>query len=851
LALSNKPSQQKSPKPSGLGDFFDFLTLLPNPCSGSPNITKTAIFVICRLFRRAYPTFRPSRKPELHVRAKKTGRRYLALMLAALVSVPLSISGLWVESEAEANTPQIDYSAQVQGGILTVNDPGADSLLDPGATKTIEAWIRPSNVSLASDAVIIQKAYSYAVAVNSGKVVFYTGASSSAWTNQSIGNFPLSSGQWYHVALVLSGNKAALFINGNQVTLSTVGVVSSDVNYSSANSTNNNAVSVGSWPVINAGRFAGEIDQVKLWNSDRRTTLAVDMHAWQSSDSTLPVVHWDFNAGSGTTVNAQLGSLNLTNSTADSLVYTDVKQVTYPSNGRTVVNFPRSYITSSGGWTPPTGITRASLLAVAGGGGGGSRHAGGGGAGALLYEESTTLSGTLKVQVGQGGKGNVGITDHNGQLGGGSGQSSFFGTTELKGGGGGGGAKGAAQAGGSGGGMSGPSDPPLQATGTGLFNRGGSGAGNASGNYAGGGGGGAQSTGSNASLNVAGVGGSGYVSDIAGALGCYAAGGGGGAETSDTAGAAGACTSGQVTATVTSTAGAGSIANAAASSAAPNSGSGGGGGGFQTASALSGESGFGGSGVVIVSYAAQDVAWNKTDTNQNYASRVEGVIPHGNAWTVEMWMKPDAATISSDSNYYGIFSQMDDSDSFTQRASLWLRNGQFHYSNGGGIHGTVTGYTLSETRWYHIAMSSNADTIKFFVDGVEVASATLARGLYGPIFTIGGARQGGTGVPEFAGHMDQFKVWNGALTAAQLAESMHTHSTSGITSPPTLLAHYDFNEFVTGQVLDRSGNNRHLTFNTAVSGSYAATDFVDTAIVSESVSAPNMGWRRWRRRRFR
>jgi hypothetical protein len=73
---------------------------------------------------------------------------------------------------------------------------------------------------------------------------------------------------------------------------------------------------------------------------------------------------------------------------------------------------------------------------------------------------------------------------------------------------------------------------------------------------------------------------------------------------------------------------------------------------------------------------------------------------------------------------------------------------------------------------------------------------------------------------------------------------MHNYSTAGITSPPELpelRAHYDFNEFVSGQVLDRSGNNRHLTFNSpdSVSGSYASTDFTDTAILSSSTTTSN------------
>jgi hypothetical protein len=764
-------------------------------------------------------------------------------MLAALVSVPLSISGLWVESEAEANTPQIDYSVQVQGGILTVNDPGADSLLDPGATKTIETWIRPSNVSLASDAVIIQKAYSYALAVNSGKVVFYTGASSTSWTDQSIGDFPLSSGQWYHVALVLSGGKAALFINGNQVTLSTLGVVSLDVNYSSANSTNNNAVAVGSWPVLNAGRFAGEIDQVKLWNSDRRTTLAADMHAWQSSDSTLPVVHWDFNAGSGTTVAAQLGSLNLTNSTANSLVYTDVKQVTYPSNGRTVVSFPRSYVTSAGGWSVPSNVNSADLLVVGGGGGGGAWVGAGGGGGGVTTQTNLGLiaGSSIPVKVGQGGGGAFyGSTDSVTQSSNGQ-QSSFETSTPAVALGGGAGASTNTPAGGGSTVANGGGGRTTTTFGQGLNFAGGTAFADGQ-PHSVGGGAGAAGNGLNGTSSASGAGGPGVASSISGASATYGGGGGGSAHgiwsgssfSSNTINAgAGGSGGGGAGAKVL-----GSNTTVIGTSGTANTG-GGGGGSANYRDNLNrpiSQGGQGGSGVVIVSYAAKDVAWSKTSTNQNYASRLEGIIPHGNAWTVEMWIKPDAATISSDNNYYGIFSQMDNTDIFTERVSLWLRNGQFHYSNGGGFHGTVTGYKLSETRWYHIAMSSEASTVKIFIDGAEVSNATLARGAYGPIFTIGGARQGGTDVPEFAGEMDQFKVWNGALTAAQLTQSMHTHSTSGITSPPTLLAHYDFNEFVTGQVLDRSGNNRHLAFNdpTAVAGSYASTDFVDTAIVSES-----------------
>jgi hypothetical protein len=658
------------------------------------------------------------------------------------------------------------------------------------------------------------------------------------WSNDAINLTPAGLrapiGQWTHIAVSVShlsstSFRISTFRNGSLVSEETrTGVTLADLE---------DDFYVGYHPGFTptaTRTFDGQIDQIKVWDSALDTTqVSQSMHSLGTTGVTgTPTLRarYDFNEDSAsTTAFDRVGTRHLAKIGTNARV--DVKQTTYPSNGKTVITFPRTYLPGVGGWTVPTGVTRAEQLIVGGGGGGGSRHAGGGGAGALLYEQLASISGTLKVQVGQGAGQSL------------SGQSSFLGTTELKGGGGGAGSGIVAQTGGSGGGVSSNVEPPALATGTGLFNRGARGTGTLDGTYAGGGGGGARSAGSAGGSSAAGAGGSGYVSNITGSPACYAAGGGGGSETNtagSTGGAAaagGSCTSGQVTATVTTTAGAGSRGSAAATSATPNSGSGGGGGGYHTTTTVSGAAGFGGSGIVVVSYAGQDLAWSKSSSEQNYASALTDAVPADGAWTVEMWIKPDAEMLATNDSWYGIFSQMNDGDTFTQRASLWMRNGKLHFTNGGTASGDLTGYTFSESRWYHLAMSSNTNTVKIFLDGTEVLSTTLAKAIIGPRFSIGGARQHYAGLMEFAGHIDQVKVWGGALTAAQLTQSMHTHSTTGITSPPTLRAHYDFNEFVTGQVLDRSGNNRHLAFNTAASGSYASTNFTDSAIVG--VSTPS------------
>ncbi len=68
--------------------------------------------------------------------------------------------------------------------------------------------------------------------------------------------------------------------------------------------------------------------------------------------------------------------------------------------------------TSSGVFTPPSGVTTVRVLAVGGGAGGGGGHQGGGGSGFVRYG-SYTLSGAVTITVGAGGAGAQGSGDNN------------------------------------------------------------------------------------------------------------------------------------------------------------------------------------------------------------------------------------------------------------------------------------------------------------------------------------------------------------------------------------------------------------------------------------------------------
>ena len=221
-------------------------------------------------------------------------------------------------------------------------------------------------------------------------------------------------------------------------------------------------------------------------------------------------------------------------------------------------------------WQQITGSYNVNYLIVAGGGGGDGVGSGGGGAGGLLSNVTTVNPGTsYPITVGAGGNGSVVNAGTNGA------DSTAFGFTAIGGGHGGGSGNGAA--GGSGGGGGSYNGGAGGAGTTGQGNAGGAGNGGNN-NFGGGGGGGAGQVGANGRGNGGGNGGDGLQSSITGTTTYYAGGGGGANDVG----------------LIPSVGGAGGGAPQSGSqNAVANTGGGG-----------AGYNGYGGSGVVIISYAS-------------------------------------------------------------------------------------------------------------------------------------------------------------------------------------------------------------------------------------------------------
>ena len=207
-----------------------------------------------------------------------------------------------------------------------------------------------------------------------------------------------------------------------------------------------------------------------------------------------------------------------------------------------------------------------------------------------------------------------------------------------------------------------------------------------------------------------------------------------------------------------------------------------------------------------------DLAWNKTNTSGNYASRIAEVIPtaHDAAWSMDAWV--NMANARADNTYYGLLSQAGDTNADSAAYEIYLRNDLIFISAAKSALPTSQAFIFAapvpKGQWVHIAWTWTAtDETKLYVNGSEVYSESsfVRNASAGSIFTLGGVRR--TTEPlEFFGHLDQVKIWNGTLSAADVATSMHTYAANGI-SGKTLRAHYDFNEFNDGAVLDRTGNN--------------------------------------------
>jgi hypothetical protein len=136
------------------------------------------------------------------------------------------------------------------------------------------------------------------------------------------------------------------------------------------------------------------------------------------------------------------------------------------------------------------------------------------------------------------------------------------------------------------------------------------------------------------------------------------------------------------------------------------------------------------------------------------------------SWTVALWAKMGASVAD------GRFMLGKDTD--TGRSwvlGIYLNNLVFQYSGNTAVPSTPSSLAgfINDGNWHHYAVTFSGGTLTFYVDGVEDGTDSGSN----PTVTGTNLRIGGREYPgntdEWDGGLDEIKIWNTALSGAQIA----------------------------------------------------------------------------------
>lgn len=214
------------------------------------------------------------------------------------------------------------------------------------------------------------------------------------------------------------------------------------------------------------------------------------------------------------------------------------------------------------------------------------------------------------------------------------------------------------------------------------------------------------------------------------------------------------------------------------------------------------------------------------DGSNDYGFYDGAIGSQQNRFAIEAWAYDTATTDGA----RGIFRWGDSNRVFLDVVRTGNRNELFLGVNGSGAR-INTDIEFPSNQWVHLAVVREDAAWKLYVDGHLAASGTQATAALSEDLWVGTSFVGDSS-NRWNGRIDQVKLWDHSMTAANVATSMNTYAAAGITggaSAPDLLAHYDLNVPSVSSVVDVVGGK-----NLALTGSVLTSQFVDVA--SETVS---------------
>jgi hypothetical protein len=171
-----------------------------------------------------------------------------------------------------------------------------------------------------------------------------------------------------------------------------------------------------------------------------------------------------------------------------------------------------------------------------------------------------------------------------------------------------------------------------------------------------------------------------------------------------------------------------------------------------------------------------------------------------------------------------------------------LTNGVFHawvfYSDASSTH--LSWGMITPDQWYHVALSVNTGgLVGLYINGWLAASVNHSgAGLAAPgvndLWSVG-SNSGGS--LNFNGMIDQLRVWNRALTAAEIWDYRHQETPSGTSG---LLANYQFNESSMKVIFNQTGHINCLNneYGMKVDSDWPEDDYFFGGTLADNVTLP-------------
>ncbi len=154
-------------------------------------------------------------------------------------------------------------------------------------------------------------------------------------------------------------------------------------------------------------------------------------------------------------------------------------------------------------------------------------------------------------------------------------------------------------------------------------------------------------------------------------------------------------------------------------------------------------------------------------------------------FTYEAWVKPRSA--AADVGILGSWSGADDGGPM-----IWVDHvsGRYHLTLNKGFGNYLdSGRAPTVGSWQHVAATFDGLVARFYVGGVEVASRIFAGNVGDSnVWRVGAYGPGPSGF--FPGDLDEIRIYDRALGAAEIASDMMRSVGPSDTSPPTAPAHF-------------------------------------------------------------